>query len=203
MATEESNKALVIGNGESRKHINIELYRNTHTLIGCNALHRDTIVDHLICCDRRMAEESTNNPSTSGTQIYVRPSWFHYFRKIQKNKNVNLLPELPYVGETKKDQPDHWGSGGYAILLAASMGFKEIEIVGFDLYPKGDTVNNIYKGTANYSKEDAKAVDYSYWVYQLAQIFKYYPNTSFIIRNNQYWTLPDDWKKFNVRFVAL
>jgi hypothetical protein len=203
MVSEESNKALVIGNGESRKHINIELYRNTHTLIGCNALHRDTVVDHLICCDRRMAEESTNNPNTSNTQIYVRPSWFHYFRKIQKNKNVNLLPELPYVGETKKDQPDHWGSGGYAMLLAASLGFKEIEIVGFDLYPKGDTVNNIYKGTVNYSKEDAKAVDYSYWVYQIAQIFKYYPDTTFIIRNNQHWFLPEDWQKSNVRFVAL
>lgn len=203
MALDELNKALVIGNGESRKNINLELYKNTHTLIGCNAIHRDTIVDHLICCDRRMADESTNNPNTKNTQIYVRPSWHHYFRKIQKNKNVNLLPELPYVGETKKDHPDHWGSGGYAILLAASLGFKEIEIIGFDLYPKGTSVNNIYKGTANYSKEDAKPVDYSYWVYQLSQIFNYYPDTIFIIRNYQHWVLPGDWKKSNVKVVAL
>ena len=203
MVTEESNKVLVIGNGESRKLVDLELYKNSHVLIGCNAIHRDITVDYLVCCDRRMIDESTNNPNTQHTKIYVRSNWFHYFRKIKKNKNINLLPNLPYIGSTKKDKPDHWGSGGYAILLAASLGFKEIEIIGFDLYPKGTTVNNVYKGTANYSKEDAKPVDHSYWVYQLSQIFNYYPDTIFIIRNHQHWVLPNDWQKSNVKVVAL
>ena len=150
-----------------------------------------------------MAEEATNNPNTKDTQIYVRESWFHYFRKIKKNKNVKLLPELPYKGDSKKDDPDHWGSGGYAILLAASLGFEEIELVGFDLYPKDETVNNIYKGTNNYAKAGSQAIDYSFWVYQIGQLFKHYPNTTFIIRNNQYWTIPEDWKKSNVNFLAL
>ena len=83
MDLEESNKAVVIGNGESRRSINLETYKSKYTMIGCNALHRDISVDHLICCDRRMAEEATNNINNQNTKIYVRPSWFHYFRKIK------------------------------------------------------------------------------------------------------------------------
>lgn len=195
--------ALVIGNGESRKHINLEELKHRYTIIGCNAIHRDITVDHLICCDRRMAEEATNNPLTENTLIYVREDWFHYFRKIKKNKNIKTVPELPYVGEAKKDKPEHWGSGCYAILLAASLGFSQIEIVGFDLYPITEKVNNIYKGTNNYSKVDAPAVDYSYWVYQISQIFKYYPSSQFVIKNKEHWKFPNEWRKNNVSFVAL
>lgn len=197
------SRALVIGNGESRRCIDLETYRTTHTLIGCNAVHRDLIVDHLICCDRRMAAEATENPKTENTEIYVRPSWFHFFRKIQKNKNIKLVPNLPYKGELKRDDPDHWGSGGYAVLLAADLGFKEIELIGFDLYPTNTTVNNLYKGTPNYARIDARPIDYSYWVYQIAQIFKFYPDTTFIIRNKSYWKIPEEWQKDNVKFIAL
>lgn len=203
MDSDVSNKAVVIGNGESRKTVNLELYRNSYVFFGCNAIHRDTVVDHLICCDRRMVDESTNNPNTSNTQIYVRSNWYHYFKKIKKNKNINLLPKLPYTGDTKKDQPDHWGSGVYALLLAADMGFTEIELLGYDLYSNNTLVNNIYKGSKNYSKETANAVDYSYWVYQIGKVFNNYPNSQFVIRNNKYWCLPKEWQKSNVKFIAL
>ena len=199
----ESNKALVIGNGESRRFVDLQQYREQYTLIGCNAIHRDMLVDHLICCDKRMATEATNNPDTSNSLIYVRPDWFHYFRKILKQKNIKQTPHLPYSGNTKKDHPDHWGSGGYAVLLAASLGFKTIELIGFDLYPVDQSVNNLYKDTPNYSKSDSKPVDHSYWVYQISQVFKYYPSTEFIIRNKRTWAIPDEWKKFNVKFIAL
>lgn len=150
-----------------------------------------------------MAAEATANPQTKNTLIYVRDQWFHYFRKIEKNKNIRQLPTIPFIGELKKDQPDHWGSGGYAVLLAATLGFKEITLVGFDLYPSLERVNNIYKGTTNYAKPDAQAVDYSYWVHQISQVFKYYPDSNFIIKNKQGWTVPSDWQKNNVTFIAL
>lgn len=196
------SKVLVIGNGQSRSQIDLESFKS-QTLIGCNAIHRDIVVDHLICCDRRMAEESTNNPSTEETQIYVRPHWFHYFRKIKKNKNVNLLPSLPYEGESKKDKPEHWGSGGYAVLLAATLGFTEIELLGFDLYPIDQAVNNIYKDTQHYARTGSQPVDPSYWIYQIEKVFLYYPKTNFIIRNKELWSMPIEWRKNNVRFIAL
>jgi hypothetical protein len=196
------SKALVIGNGESRNRIDLSTYSD-HILIGCNAIHRDYKVNHLICCDRRMAEEATNNPNNQNTQIYVRNHWFHYFRKIKKNKNVKELPQLPYSGETKKDDPEHWGSGCFAVLLSAVLGFKEIELIGFDLYPIDQTVNNVYKDTIHYAKSGSQAVDPSYWIYQIERVFHYYPSCNFSIRNREHWSVPTEWQKNNVRFIAL
>ena len=196
------SRAVVIGNGESRRAINLNLL-TADALIGCNAIHRDTVVDHLICCDRRMADEAANNPQTKNTLIYVRPAWFHYFKKILKNKNIRTTPDLPYQGEYKKDDPDHWGSGGFAVLLAAQLGFTEIELIGFDLYPINSAVNNIYKGTKNYAQSGSQAIDYSYWVYQINRVFMHHPDQKFIIRNHRDWNMPREWQKNNVEFVAL
>ena len=57
------SQAVVVGNGESRRSVNLESYRSTHALIGCNGIHRDIKVDHLICCDRRMVAEAIVNPA--------------------------------------------------------------------------------------------------------------------------------------------
>ena len=196
------SKALVIGNGESRRQTNFDSYLS-HTIIGCNAIHRDLQVHHLICCDRRMAEEATNNPKINETKIYVRDHWYQYFRKIKKNKNVNLLPEVPTKGGLRKDEAEHWGSGPYAVLLAAVLDHEQIDLFGFDLYPIDRAVNNIYKGTVNYAREGSQAVDPSYWIYQIGSIFTYYPNIKFVIRNRQGWIMPEEWQKNNVEFIAL
>ena len=196
------SQALVIGNGESRRHVDVSTYTQ-HTLIGCNAIHRDLNVHHLICCDRRMAEEAVTNLNTKDTKIYVRDHWHHYFRKIRKNKNVHLLPEVPTQGEAKVNHAEHWGSGGYAVLLAAVLGHEEVTLIGFDLYPIDHTVNNIYKGTVNYARSGAQAVDPSYWIYQITAVFTHYPNTKFIIYNKQAWRMPTEWQKNNVKFIAL
>lgn len=192
---------LVIGNGESRRSIDLTLLREKFTLVGCNAIHRDLKVDHLICCDRRMAEEATNNLNIADTLVYVRDAWFKYFRKIKKNKNIRCVPDLPYQGEVKYDKPDNWGSGCYAILLAASMS-SEVFIIGFDLYGSNNKVNNVYKNTPNYSKQDSAAVDPSYWIHQISQIFKYHPNTTFTVVNSPDWIMPREWQRENVKFQA-
>ena len=186
----------MIGNGESRKDFTIHC--NSDILIGCNAIHRDIIVDHLVCCDRRMVDEAILNPEIGDTKIYVRPDWYNYFRKIKKNKNICEVPALPYVGGLKQDNPTHWGSGGYAVLLAATLGFNDITLIGFDLYPTNDRVNNLYKDTPNYSKSDAQSVDYSYWVYQIGQVFAHYHNINFTIINTPQWILPREWLRSNV-----
>ena len=197
------SRAVVVGNGESRRDVDLESYRSTHTLIGCNGLHRDMTVDHLVCCDRRMVAEAIDNPDIGDTLIYVRDSWYHYFRKILKNKRIQHLPPIPLQGELKRDNPDHWGSGCYAILLAAHLDFKEVTLLGFDLYPIRERVNNLYKGTQNYAKLEAQAVDHSYWVYHTALIFSHYPGVEFIIHNHKDWVMPKEWQKNNVKFIAL
>ncbi len=198
--------ALVLGNGESR--LNIDLKKFPHdVLIGCNAIHRDLKVDHLICCDKRTAQEAFD---AGVKNLYTREQWAEQFNSFP-------LPELPYTGQSRIDQPKHWGSGGYAVLLATKMA-ENIVLLGFDLYgistytkPGSVTVrvhdtpkvNNIYKGTANYSSADTSAVDHSYWVYQLSKIFEIFHKHSITIINKADWAMPTEWQKDNVKFVAL
>ncbi len=190
--------ALVLGNGESRlKFVWQELIYDQ--LIGCNAVHRDYVVDHLICCDRRMITEALSNPMISSTNVYVRESNFHYFRKIQKNKNIKVLPDIPYHGEFKRDKPDHWGSGPYAVLVASYL-CDEITLLGFDLHGCNDKVNNVYKGTENYNNRDSAAVDPSYWIHQIAQVFRYNPDKKYVILNDRNWIMPKEWLLDNVIF---
>jgi len=196
------SQSLVIGNGESRSNINISDFSIDHDLIGCNAIHRDISVEHLVCCDRRMVEEAVIGDLTENTKIYVREDWFRYFRKIRKDKRIHQVPDLPYVGELKQDQPVHWGSGPYAVLLAAQ-NYETIKLLGFDLYPTNERVNNIYKGTKNYNDKYSKPVDYNYWVYQVAKVFKHYKEKEFIVLNKKGWEFPREWRYSNVRFEDL
>ena len=192
-------KALVIGNGESRRNINlVDLGKTYDATIGCNALHRDFIPDHLVCCDNRMVKEALQNPAIS--RIYTREKYYQEHRKIAKHKNVLRLPSLPYQGYERLDDPVHWGSGPYAVLLAATLKFKSIDLIGFDLYSTNNKINNIYKGTNNYSKSDYQAVDPSYWILQIKKIFKNFPDNRFKIFNYSDWTAPRDWLYENVKF---
>jgi len=172
---------LVIGNGESRKDLNISKY--TQTKVGCNAVYRDFHIDHLICCDRRMVLEAQQN-NYDGI-IYTRHDWVAQFTPAK------VVPELPYCrGKTRLDDPWHWGSGPYAVLLGTIIASKwsekpEIHMIGFDL----DTglYNNIYKGTENYNDADSSPVDPSYWIYQIDKVFENFPEANFTYYNNKPW----------------
>ena len=72
--------ALVIGNGESRQGIDLSSF-GERLIVGCNALHRDTHVDHLVCCDRRMVDESLDSDNTKNTKIYVRQDYINFYSK--------------------------------------------------------------------------------------------------------------------------
>lgn len=195
------SSVIVVGNGESRKHINLNNF--DLPIIGCNALHRDYVVDHLITCDRRMLLEAVNSPNTSSTKIYVRPENYHHFRKMVKDKRIQKLPELPYEGSLRQDEPRNWGSGGFALLLAAQLEYKNIIMIGFDLYGIENKVNNIYKNSNHYLNEQKPAVDPTYWIYQISKIFDSCPDSQFLIYNEKGWNLPTRWKKSNVEYKFL
>lgn len=192
-------RALVLGNGESRASLNLELFKNSHTILGCNALHRDFLVDHLICCDQRMVREVLENQDYKTIPIWVREDWYNFFRKIQKNKNIRQLPDLPYSGKNRADESRNWGSGPYAILTALSLGHTAVDLVGFDLWGIGKRVNNLYKGTKNYSGRESSAIDPSYWIYQISKLISLNPNIEFNFINRQEWDLPTEWRTNNVK----
>ena len=95
-------QSLVVGNGESRNLIDLNAFSKDHILIGCNALHRDLIVDHLVCCDRRMVEEAVESPNTSQTKIYAREDWFKYYRKIKKDRRKKAMKTAKKVNQSAK-----------------------------------------------------------------------------------------------------
>ena len=184
---------LVIGNGESRASVNIN--KLNYTKIGCNAIHRDFEVEHLVCVDKPMLREVIDANYNDYAKVYTRKN---NFANYQHQKNIRMVSDLPYAGSERPDDPVHWGSGPYAVLLAAKLTTDDIHLLGFDLYSKDNKVNNIYKDTANYSLSIKSAVDPRYWVYQIGKTFECFPNTKFIVHQTDNWQLPKAWKQSNV-----
>lgn len=185
-------KCLVLGNGESRKLVN--LIKSDFSFIGCNAIYRDMSVDHLVCVDRRMVNEVINNRVNTTTKIYTRKDWLHFY---YHNENIFEVPELPYNGTERWDEPFQWGSGPYAVLLGA-LEFDEVHLIGYDLYSKTKLVNNIYKDTSNYDSSDKHSVDPRYWIHQISMVFQHFPKVTFKVYQEEEWNIPETWKYFNV-----
>ena len=183
-----------IGNGESRTHLDInQLYG---TKVGCNAILREYSVDHLVCCDRRMVQEAVRAEYNTRSYIYTRQDWYKQFAHYQR---VRELPKLPYTGDQRWDDPFHWGSGPYAVLLAAKLAEDEpVKLIGFDLYSDNNLVNNIYKGTPNYAVQNSRSVDPKYWIHQIAKVFESFKHQKFIIYQTAEWSLPQAWIKPNI-----
>lgn len=183
---------LVIGNGESRYGIDISQYEGIK--IGCNAIHRDYHVDHLICVDRRMVIDAIKSGANKKSIIYTRQDWVDGFKEHER---IRTVPNLPYEGKDRWDEPFQWGSGPYALLLAAKLA-KDIKMIGFDLHSKNAFVNNIYKGTEGYDPSHKNAVDPRYWVHQIGMVFNLFPSRKFTIHQPKDWKLPSSWFYPNV-----
>lgn len=190
---------LVIGNGESRKHLDIS--KLNQPKIGCNAIFRDYFTEHLVCVDRRMVQEAIlAEINTKNTFIYTRADWCDQFRTL----HIRKVPDLFYKGTERWDEPFNWGSGPYAVLLGAMLTkTAEVKLIGFDLYSSTKLVNNIYKSTLNYDNADKHAVDPRYWIHQIMKVFEYYNNINFILYNTTNWQLPVAWNMPNVKVDSI
>lgn len=191
---------IVIGNGESRKNIDIDKINDVK--IGCNGIMRDYQMNHLVCVDRRMMDEAIERKANYHSLVYTRADWYSTYNK--NNKRIRLVPDLPYTGSDRKDDPFHWGSGPYAVLLGAKLSKdNNVKLLGFDLYSKDKFVNNIYKNTNGYDNSEKKAIDHSYWLYQINKIFETFPKVQFTIYQEDIWEIPKDWKKINVSLDSI
>ena len=131
--------AFCIGNGESRTGLDLDQFKQYGTLYGANAVYRDTEVDHLVCCDKRMVNESLHN-NYKGT-VYTRPDWYNQFATPQ----VRCLPSFRWPESSKWTKHFHWGSGLHAVYLACKQGASICVMIGHDFYSIDGKHNNIYK----------------------------------------------------------
>lgn len=149
-----------------------------------------------------MVDEAIENPLIENCLVYVRQDWHQHYFKIKKRKNTRAVPDLPYQGTKSYDKSENWGSGGYALLIAA-LSYETVYLIGFDLYPTNSKVNNVYKGTNNYSNPEKHPVDPAYWIYQISKIFNIFKNKNFIVVNKPNWKVPEIWKTNNVKFITI
>ena len=180
----------VIGNGESRRGFDISPLKHSTTIVGCNALFRDYNLEYVVCCDKHMCQEAANTVGKN-TTIYTRSNWYKNFAYWP---NVKCVPDLPYEGKERADEPFHWGTGPYAGLVATMFKPKAIFMIGFDLYGlpnKG--VNNVYKNTTGYDYIKS-AVDPSYWIHQFNKLFEH-TDCRWIVVNSKDWKMPESWAK--------
>lgn len=188
---------LVVGNGESRKGIVLD--HIDVPKVGCNAIFREAKVLHIVCCDQRMAQEAVKNFVNLKSGIWTRLDWLEHFRG---KHNVNCVPGLWYATDEKRDQPFHWGSGSYAVLIACMQSAPNdtVDLLGFDLYGIDKKVNNMYKGSRNYADADSKEIDPSFWIHQIGKCMEHYSHKKFRVFNKEGWEMPNKWKLDNVEF---
>lgn len=161
---------LIVGNGQSR--LKIKKLPQHKDLIVCNAAYRNFNSKNVVAVDKRMLSEVLTNSSAT---VWTRPdSVQEYFN----NHRVKVLPCLPVVKTDRQFKSYNWGSGTSALILGARI-FGDLEIIGFDFYSRNQFVNNVYKGTANYSDASAPAVDPAFWINQTELIMDCFPEINF------------------------
>ena len=141
-----------------------------------------------------MCQEAANSCGKN-TNIYTRENWYQSFAYWP---NVKKVPDLPYEGDKRPDEPFHWGTGQYAALLGMTFKPKAIFLIGMDLWgipdkkgPEG--VNNLYKGSKGYTYIK-RPVDPKYWIYQFNKLFEH-SDCRWIVVNEENWKMPEPWKE--------
>lgn len=155
--------AFVLGNGVSRRSVDLNSLKPLGKIYGCNALHRDYVPDVLVATDRPIATAIQN----SG---YSKQHTF-YTRRPLENSGALVVPH-EYFG---------YSSGPIATGIAAIDGHHKIYMIGFDMGPdENNKINNLYVGTEFYRGENSPPTYTGNWIKQIIKVAKDYPRTQFI-----------------------
>lgn len=77
-------RVFCIGNGESRRNVNLDALRKFGKIYGCNAMYRDYTPDVLVAVDQGIIHEIYQSGYAYAHECYFR-NWY-----IQESKNFNL-----------------------------------------------------------------------------------------------------------------
>ena len=182
-----SSIAFVLGNGESRKGIEINDLKDKGTVFACNGVYRTHQPHYLVAVDPKMILEIAETDYPVHNKV-----WSNF--NNQYNKNQKILDHFNWF------QPSlGWSSGPTALKFACDQGFKEIYILGFDY--QGHTednknnrfrFNNIFKDTRNYKKSNDEATFYGNWMNQTKRCLQDFKDVQFHRIVPQGWFTPKD-----------
>ena len=156
--------AFVLGNGTSRKSIDLKQLKEHGTVYGCNALYREFNPDYLVAVDAKMVIEINNNKYQHNHEVWTNP-----------NRTYHQLTGFNYFNPSKG-----WSSGPTALWLASTHNIKDIYILGFDYQGIDEKINNIYADSKNYKKSSDKATYYGNWLKQTITTCQKFSKTRYI-----------------------
>ena len=186
-----SSIAFVLGNGESRKGIEINDLMAKGTVFACNGVYRTHRPHWLIAVDPKMMLEIAE------TDYVVHNKVYRNFN-AQYNKHQKLLDHVTWSKPSLG-----WSSGPTALRLACDKQFKDIYILGFDYQGHNDGTNksrfrfnNVFKDTRNYKKSQDEATFYGNWMNQTKRCLQDFPDAQFHRVIPEAWFRPKDleWK---------
>ena len=155
--------AFVLGNGTSRKNIELPALRRWGKIYGCNALYREFEPDVLVATDRPIAEQIQHSGYALVHEFYTR--------RPVAGQGARTIPE------------DIWGhsSGPVAVNLAARNGNLRVYMIGFDMGPSATGLfNNVYADTEFYKTSAANPTYTGNWARQIADTAKKFPQVEFV-----------------------
>ena len=183
--------AFVLGNGESRKGIDIDDLKKHGTVFACNGVYRTDKPDFLIAVDPKMVLEIAESDYLLQNKVY---SNFN----AQYNKNPKILENVQWFKPSLG-----WSSGPTALRMACDHGFKEIYILGFDYQGLSEggknnrfKVNNLFKDSRNYKKGNEQATFFGNWMNQTKKCLQDFKDVQFHRVIPTGWYQPKDlaWK---------
>ena len=188
--------AFVLGNGESRKGIQIEDLKKIGKVFACNGVYRSDRPDVLVAVDPKMLLEIAESDYLDNNVV-----WSNYNAMYEKHPKI--------VDKVQFFQPSlGWSSGPTALKYCTEFKPKTIYILGFDY--AGHTqnqftkFNNLFKDTRNYKKSTEDATFYGNWMNQTKRVLKDNPEIEFVRVTPANWFRPKDleWNK-NLKHIDI
>ena len=187
-----SSIAFVLGNGESRRGIDINDLKQKGSVYACNGVYRTHQPHWLVAVDPKMMLEIAESDYVVHNKVYSN-----------FNSQYNKVPKL--LDHVTWSKPSlGWSSGPTALRLACDHGFKEIYILGFDYQGHSEAsnknrfrFNNVFKDTRNYKKGNDEATFYGNWMNQTKKCLDEYKHIKFhrVIPTGWFKPKDIDWKE--------
>ena len=182
-----SSTAFVLGNGQSRKGIDINDLKTKGTVFACNAVYRTHQPHWLVAVDPKMMLEIAETDYVVHNKVYS--NYNNQYTKHQKLLD-HVTWSKPSLG---------WSSGPTALRLACEKGFKDIYILGFDYQGLAESqnknrfrLNNIFGDTRNYKKHSDEATFYGNWMNQTKRCLQDFADVKFHRVIPKGWFKPKD-----------
>lgn len=157
------SRVFVLGNGVSRRPIDLSWLRSFGPIYGCNALYREFEPDVLVATDGPISTAIQDSGYALLHEFYTR------------------RPKPGSGAKSVIDKYHGYSSGPNAIALAAQHGFRLIYLLGFDMGPLSNNLfNNMYADTEFYKTSAHPPTFTGNWIRQIAEICADFPDRQFV-----------------------